>query len=270
VNQKLTKTLLLNPTRLNTFDRCRLEYDAKYNRGIWGQDAFSSALAHHNVTHAVLRGEMDQFSRSLSLPINLTERIAVEQSNYRHRYPSQQHRDDDLPRILVWVQRGLEWFDGQGRILGVERDYEFCYPIADGQEPFKIAARPDLVRELPNGEIEVVDWKTGAVFPNELQQAIARIVVGHHNRGKVVRTTTVYLAAEPKICVVSTVLNDQETRDWWKQLKGRAQDITTENAWYPTSHAFCSSCPLYNNGCPLFASVVDPSATAAWLDGIAV
>ncbi len=258
--------LTLNPSRLEMHSRCPLEYKTKYLEKNWGDNGYAPSLALHNVTHATLRRLFEGFVRDGAFPIDIMPLIAAEQLRPRHRYPDQATRDAEAPRVLALVRRGLSWFDGAGSILAVERDLEFAYPGSPDCPSFLLTAKPDLVRELPDGSVETVDWKTGGIRENEQQQALARIVIADACPDQVIRSTTIFLATEPEATVETTILPDATVRSWWQAAKTIARDLETRQDWPGTSHPFCSSCPLYHHGCPLFPAAPDPRRLLAWLE----
>ena len=259
--------LTINPSRLDTHGRCLLEYRTKYLEKNWGDNGYAPSLSLHNVTHAVLRSLFERFRREGAFPpIHLMALIAAEQLRPKYRYPDQATRDAEASRILMMVQRGLTWFDGAGSIEAVERDLEFAYPGSPDCPAFLLTAKPDLIRELPDGTIETVDWKTGGFRENEQQQALARIVIAAVNPDRVIRSTTVFLATAPEATVETMILPDATVRSWWKAVKTVARDLETRQAWPATSHPFCSSCPLYHQGCPLYPAAPDPRRLLVWLE----
>ncbi len=258
--------LTLSPSRIEMHSRCLLEYRTKYLEKNWGDNGYAPSLALHNVTHAILRRLFEGFVRDGTFPIDIMPLIAAEQLRPRHRYPNQATRAAEAPRILALVRRGLTWFDGAGSILAVERDLEFAYPGSPNYPSFLLTAKPDLVRELPDGSIETVDWKTGGVRENELQQALARIVIADTNPDRIIRSTTVFLATDPEATVETMILPDATVRSWWQEVKAVARDLETRQTWPATSHPFCSSCPLYRHGCPIFPTPPDPRRLLAWLE----
>lgn len=258
--------LTLNPSRMEMHGRCLLEYRTKYLEKNWGDNGYAPSLALHNVTHAVLRRLFEGFARDATFPIDLMALITAEQLRPRHRYPDQATRDAEAPRILTMVQRGLAWFDGAGSIEAVEQDLEFAFPGSPDCPAFLLTAKPDLIRELPDGTIEIVDWKTGGVRENERQQALARIVIADTNPDRIIRSTTVFLATDRETTVETMILPDATVRSWWQEVKAVARDLETRQAWPATSHPFCSSCPLYREGCPLYPAAPDPRRLLTWLE----
>ncbi len=258
--------LKLNPSRMEMHGRCLLEYRTKHLEKNWGDNGYAPSLALHNVTHAVLRRLFEAFVRDAAFPIDIMALIRAEQLRPRHGYPDNATRKAHASRILGLVRRGLAWFDGAGSILAVEQDLEFPYPGSTECPPFLLTAKPDLIRELPDGSIEVIDWKTGGIRENEQQQALARIVLAVANPDRVIRSTTIFLATEPEATVETMILPNATVRSWWRAVKAVAQDLETREAWPATSHPFCSSCPLYHRGCPLFPKASEPDLLLAWLE----
>ena len=258
--------LTINPSRMEMHGRCLLEYRTKYLEKNWGDNGYVPSLALANVTHAVLRRLFERFRRDAAFPIDLMALIAAEQLRPKHRYPDQATRDTDALRILTMVRRGLTWFDGAGSIEAVEQNLEFAYPGSSDCPAFLLTAKPDLIRELPDGTIEIIDWKTGGVWENEQQQALARIAIANLNPDRIIRSTTIFLATAPEATVESLILSDATVRSWWKAVKTVAQDLETRQIWPATSHPFCSSCPLYHQGCPLHPAPPDPHRLLAWLE----
>ncbi|MDQ3549339.1 MAG: PD-(D/E)XK nuclease family protein, partial [Chloroflexota bacterium] len=213
-------------------------------------------------THSVLAQAFDTFRTTRALPINLRERIEAQLPSAI--YDTIDARDADVEKVLGWVHHALAAFDGAAKVRAVERTFEYVFHGTDSTPAFVLRATVDLVVEHPSGEIEHIDWKTGAsTYPDMIQTITSRIVVGQAYPAQPIRTTTMYLAAGT---TESGILTRDEVRETWENIKTIVTGIQRDQDWLPSSNPLCPYCPFYQNGCSLYTKADTTDVMTEWLE----
>lgn len=254
------------PTMLSTYERCPLRYRRQYRDRDLPTDPFNPLLARGNATHRVLEAAYRLYQLRRAFPVDL--RVRVEAHLSRELYDDDAARADDIEQVLEWITWDLMTFDGDARILAVERSLEYSFPGNDTCGPWRLRHTLDLVLEHPDGSIEHLDRKTGSSLRiDHVQRVAARIVVGKAFPGRTSYTSsTVFLAHQ------TTRRNDlsyEQVKTEWERMKSLVVALASDAGWAPAENPLCPWCPLYQAGCPHFPALDPSSDITDWLEGAA-
>jgi hypothetical protein len=265
---------ILYPTHLNLFRQCPERYHKERIERRKIAREFSPALAKGIAVHQLLNDGVSEYQRQGTLPANLRDR--AEAALPRALYPSAFAWEVDVAAIVAEVKYGLSYLDGVAVVLATEATYQFRYQGGADCPPFVLAAKVDLVVHHRDDDgqpsLDVIDFKSGASLKiDPIQELAARIVVKQNAvrfgvEYAAIRTTTIHLGAK---VVRSEVLDADECRRRWSDVKGAAAAILTGTDWSPTPSPLCEWCPFFGNGCSIAGGDDDGGDLSTWLDSVA-
>jgi putative RecB family exonuclease len=258
-----SRILVVTPTKLNTYQRCPLQYRLRYVDRVSVEEPFSRSLETAHATHVVLGQAFSLFSYDRAFPVNIRDR--VESVLVAGDYPEIQMWLEDVELVERWVKVALEWFDGHANVLDVERDYSRLVPRTLDHPKFVLQAKLDLLLERRNGELEIVDFKTGkSSFVDVLQNAVTRILVSKTFPNRAVRNTVVFVSGGK---IYSEIIERDTLFETAEEIKRLVRGMATDTDWEPQMNPLCGYCP-YAEQCPLFGGDGQNGETD-WLDGVA-
>ena len=240
------------PKHLVTFNQCALKYHLQYRRKLRGGFQTTPPMAEGLALHAVMRRWFRSTSdwRVGARPTVISSWLAEELAGDVYDAPTE-HR-----LALRTVADRAAWCIGQipadVEVRSTERAFQTA-PLRFGDRRVRFQARIDLVVAHPDGEIEHIDFKTGA--PQEdhwIQRGVERLIVGAvHPAGSgrpATRTTTLYAAVQQVDSRCHTPETFQATNIELRDLTGR---MLTDAASAPTASIRCEWCPYREAGCTL-------------------
>jgi hypothetical protein len=255
------------PSQLNVYLECPEKYYHRYVLRRRVSEPFSRALARGTAVHAVLADCFRTFQEQQAFPINLRERVDFHLPEAG--YPADQADcwPDDAADVLAQVKWMLAWFDGSARVVGIEETLAYRHGGGSDCDPFLLRAKVDLVLAHSDGTLQHLDFKTGRVQRDPIQEVVARIVVAarYGEEHPTIQTTTLFLGEQHE---ETEVLTREECRETWQTIKRTVQAILTTTSWHPVASPLCAWCPYFDNGCTLTPAARETAPTAEWLDGV--
>lgn len=247
------RALQLSPTSIKTYTRCPYAYGLdkiaripRYKRVI-APELHTGRSVHTVLEHLVKQPEVSRADAERSLDETFAWHVYDDPTTAQAAYQTARERLSD------WVNFPYGWGDGQ--TLAVEKLLRT--PNRDG---LVLLGKPDLVREHPNGSLEVVDHKSGRFVPSlaelkmDYQAGIYRLLAEQYWPGYPhYQVSFSYLATGAVVPVAYTAT---EIEHWWTVLSrigeriGRARasvvegDIPLPEAFPPKPGEQCERCPF--------------------------
>ncbi len=154
----------LSYSQIETFKTCPLHYKLKYILKI--PTPQSPAQSFGTSIHATLK----DFYEAVGSGQKPTEKLAEElliKNWIRDGYQNKNHEQKMIKEGNKFLASYLENFFDKNRIP-VAMEQPFLIPLtATGERPLKIGGKIDRIDDLGGGNIEIIDYKTGANVPSE-------------------------------------------------------------------------------------------------------
>jgi hypothetical protein len=258
-----TQRPILYPKHLNTYAQCPERYFHERVERRKVQQAPSPAFARGIAAHRVLSAiasEYEAFIRAHGVPAVPSDLLTrVERALSHDAYPDADAWASDVNALVTEVKRGVSYLDGEARVLATEIEFQYPYGGDADCPPFVLAAKVDaLLHRLDavgRPYLDIVDWKGGAGTKQDLIQELACRIVVRHNAKKrfglepaFIQNSTVHLGVAAHR---SVVIEREEGRQRWAELKQLAAGIMLTGDWPPNPSPLCEWCPFFGNGCSL-------------------
>jgi DNA helicase-2/ATP-dependent DNA helicase PcrA len=161
INTSLTKPKItyLSYSQIQIFDMCPLHYKLQYLLRIPSPPAAS--LSFGTSVHAALRAFYESYIYKEPVPIKQVE--AMLQAHWINAgYKSKEHEEAMLQQGVTVLTNYLHK-NFNPDILPIAVETPFFFPI----KGIKVGGRIDRIDRLPDGRIEIIDYKTGKNVPTE-------------------------------------------------------------------------------------------------------
>lgn len=252
--------LFLSPTRIREFEQCPYRYQLSTNkpvRELWSKPR--SYFTFSNILHAVLR---DLYRKGGPMHVDWNWVQARYRLQWRGLDPigsgfaSRDQAKDSYREGLALLQRFYDTNRQEpARAEMVEKSLE--YQSEDAQ----LFGRLDRVDRLPDGGVEIIDYKTGRYRLDE--EAVGRdwqmnlygLLVHDALNPPQITLSLYYLREDAKVSV--PMLRDPE--EVRQDLADIALIISTTDDFTPTPNRFCRFCD-YASLCPVGPQLERPSS----------
>ena len=254
---KASKTQLLHIdylsySQIETFKTCPLHYKLKYILKI--PTPASASASFGTSMHGALKNFYEEIARGTKPKERLLYDL-LEANWVKEGYKSKKHEKDFIEKGKLYLSGYLKsGFNSKTPILSLEQP--FLVPL--GKDPstgsghvLKIGGRVDRVDDLGNGEIEIIDYKTGATIPTQREvdknlqlsfYALAATNIPTEPFSKTpdkVKLSLYYLDSQEKISTTRTA----------KQLEDAAKEIYKVKEEIEKSDFRCSGHMFCQTGC---------------------
>ncbi len=232
----------LSYSQIETFQTCPLHYKLRYVYKVptpaTASQSFGTAI------HASLKEFFDEVSAGTKLSEKLLFEL-LDKNWISEGYRTKLHEKEFLNKGKLYLSGFLK----QGfnsKVLPVALEQPFTMPLGDG---LKIGGKVDRVDDLGNGEIEIIDYKTGATIPSQkdvdknLQlsfYALAATKIStlpFNKTPEKVKLSLYFLDTQEKISTIRTAKDLQKAVDEIFKVRG-----AIENSEFKCSgHMFCQN-----------------------------
>jgi DNA helicase-2/ATP-dependent DNA helicase PcrA len=247
----------LSFSQIETFKTCPLHYKLKYVYKIPTPQTASQSFG--TTIHATLKEFYQEKLRGRKIDIKLLLKL-FEKNWLKEGYVSKAQEQQFLEKGIDYL-KGF-WREGYNpRIKTVALELPFTLPLRSNSEkgagPLKIGGRLDRVDIFRDGEIEIIDYKTGATIPSQKEvdknlqlsfYALAATQIPTGPLGKSpekIKLSLYYLDSQEKITTQRTVVQLEEAV---KEIFEIRDEI--ENSEFACSgHMFCQGKCEYSLFC---------------------
>lgn len=237
-----------SPTKIKTYLQCPAQYFYRYEKRYKGVYVPNHAMVRGNALHLLMRRVLRLVRAGRAVPddIHPLARAVTAGMDYPEAY--EKMRTEDAQLIAGWSGWALGRLGDEVRVLGVEQELVQDLPRTVRGRRVALTARLDAVVEHPDGSIEHIDYKTGGMRPDPVQELVSRTVVGPaYDAKRRIRTTTMFVAHKQ---TTSRELHRDEMRQVWEDVKRAITAMAVgDGPWEPRPSALCQWCP-YCDICP--------------------
>lgn len=163
----LNKITYISYSQLQTFDVCPLHYKLKYILKIPTPQSASQSFG--TSIHSVLRDYYYLFAKGQKITKQTIPEL-LKKDWIEEGYTSKQHQQHAKERALDVVTKYIEQNfnkDMKPQDIILETPFQFFISSENRKEGIKIGGRIDRIDTVPDGKIEIIDYKTGSNIPNE-------------------------------------------------------------------------------------------------------
>jgi DNA helicase-2/ATP-dependent DNA helicase PcrA len=155
----------LSYSQIETFRTCPLHYKLSYIFKV--PTPPSASLSFGSSLHAVMK----EFYERVKQGVKPTEKAIIEILNekwIKEGYTSKAHEEKFLEKGKLYLSGYLkEEFDLKRIPQLMEQRFTLPLPFREKEKPLKVGGVMDRVDVLPDGSLEIVDYKTGATIPSQ-------------------------------------------------------------------------------------------------------
>ena len=260
----------ISPSALKIYQNCPKRLRLQYIDAVPRPWAYELNLRKGTIAHNILR-DIAYLLRGHYPLIDRSEMLKRAMLRLPpDMFPSPEAREAHARDIVRWVMYGARYLERihAPKWLLIERNQHRQHTIYQGHRPYTLMARPDVVIQRLDEDgsplIEIIDYKTGAIRPEEDPPVMMRFVARDLLRqatgdASSARVRFLYLwldhAEKTQIDLSVEYCNEQ-----WPQLTRRLHDLASETVWAATPSRLCHYCPYHNNAC---TELIPPDAGPA-------
>jgi RecB family exonuclease len=231
------------PSQINTYRQCPERYFLQYIEKRKRPRPFSSELIKGGAAHRLIARTIPAYFQSNLIPDDLTSQALAEVAATEYPPEERAYLEQDAIDVASWTQTALDMLPRDARPMLVEKN--LYAPL--GRGPVQLGARIDLMLQHADGVIEHVDFKTGKLREDPVQELISRTVVGRRvQREASVRSTTLFVQHRH---TQSRELDRDECRSDWRDIAEAIRAIRSTNAWPAHPGPLCDYCPFKARDC---------------------
>lgn len=253
------RTPIFWPSALRQYQSCAERYYHQYVARTPREAEFNRALLVGVAVHGLLADCHDEFRRTRSVSIGLATRAGALLPLDRYPALESASRLEDIVSVVDAAKWVLSRLDGRSNVLGVEQVLSYPFAGSADTPAFVLRAKVDLILEHPqDGTLEHIDFRTGKVRADAVQEAAEQIVVGqaYGARYPTIRSTILYVTERQAVTVD---LDRSACQQGWRDIQTLVRSIMADDRWSPNPSALCSWCP--------YADMCSANQTGVgWLD----
>ncbi|MEZ4569903.1 MAG: PD-(D/E)XK nuclease family protein [Thermomicrobiales bacterium] len=234
------------PTAINMYRQCPERYYRHYILKKRRPQPFSRPLLTGGATHRLIARVLPTFMRTGQKPKDLLPDALREVSTSEYPPEEVDQRERDAADVVEWTFRALDMLPERSSLRLQERQLS----CAAGKSGVEIGAQVDVVLQRSCGTVEHIDFKTGKVRDNTVQNLIARAVVGRHfGNAPGILTSTLYLRHGQ---YQSAELTADGSRLEWQGIARDIREIRSLGRFPPNPGPLCEFCPYQSRDCSVW------------------
>lgn len=211
-----------------------------------------------NAAHIALKQAAERLQRGEE-PLTDEQVLAkVRKDLPRAGFPSDEEWNAHVREVVRWVHRGRAYIRRPTIVdwVQVEKPLKRPWRLFRNAPPFIVTARPDLIvlhDDAGDLWVEIIDYKTGAKWFDEMPALVLRLVARDLLDGLVgcvddVRVQFTYLwldhgEAEP------IELTSEYIDYYWRDVEKSMRALAREAEWAPNPSPRCHYCPYFGTTC---------------------
>lgn len=255
----LARNRNVSPTLLKHYAQCPHRVRLQYIEHAPQPRQYDHFLSQGRIAHDLLRFGADRRKRGMPLP---QSDLLFQMANPRvpaSEFRREETRHDFVEQIVRWVETGMSYLGDDVDILFIEKFQRRPF----GRSATTLLFKPDIVlrRQDRDGEfIQVIDYKTGNLFEDDVVPVIARFIL------KPLLRELYDDPSEARVCFTHVWLEHKEHRDrdltvefcdyHWPEITNTIERLFAETEWKPNPTQLCKYCPYNGNGCTAYQSGV--------------
>jgi len=247
-NSKLQKPELhvdyLSYSQIETFQTCPMHYKLRYIYKVPTPPSASQSFG--TTIHAALKNFYELVAKGEKPSDKLLYKL-LEDNWVKEGYKSKKHEHEFFEKGKVYLSGFLK-YGFNPKVLPVSLEQPFTVPIG---KDLKIGGRVDRVDDLGNGEIEIVDYKTGATIPSQ-KEVDDNLQLSFYALAASKIPTVPFAKSPDKVKLSLYFLDEQEkisTTRTAKQLEEAVADILKVRDEIEKSDFKCSGHMFCQMGC---------------------
>jgi hypothetical protein len=249
----------ISPSVLKAYRDCARQVRLKHIERVTAPPISRIDFTKGNATHVALKQAADRLARGEEPPTDEQVLAKVRKDLPREGFPSDEEWHAHVRDVMRWIARGRRYIQ-RPTITGwvqVERPLKRPWTLFRDAPPVTVSARPDVIvlhDDGPAPRIEIIDYKTGAKWFDEMPALILRLVardllddlVGNVDDVPVQFT---YLWLDHG--EVDTIdLTPEYIGYYWDDVFESMRALVREAEWAPNPSPRCHYCPYFGATCP--------------------
>lgn len=247
----------ISPTVLKTYRDCARRVRFQYIDRVTPPPVTRVDFTKGNATHTALKQVAERLKRGEE-PLSDEQVLAkVYKDLPRHGFPSDEEWEAHVREVVRWVRRGRRYIERPTIVdwLQVEKPLKRSWRLFRNAPPVTVSARPDVIVLHDDGEpwIEIIDYKTGAMWFDEMPALVLRLVarealdalVGNVDEVPV-RFTYLWLDHGEKDVID---LTPEYIDYYWRDVEDGMRALALEAEWAPNPSPHCHYCPYFRKTC---------------------
>jgi DNA helicase-2/ATP-dependent DNA helicase PcrA len=247
-NSKLQKPELhidyLSYSQIETFQTCPMHYKLRYIYKVPTPPSASQSFG--TTMHAALKNFYELIARGEKPSEKLLYKL-LEDNWVKEGYKSKKHEHEFFEKGKVYLSGFLK-YGFNPKVLPVSLEQPFTVPIG---KDLKIGGRVDRVDDLGHGEIEIIDYKTGATIPSQ-REVDGNLQLSFYALAATKIPTVPFAKSPDKVKLSLYFLDEQEkisTTRTAKQLEEAVAEILKVREEIEKSDFKCSGHMFCQTGC---------------------
>ncbi|RCK78345.1 MAG: hypothetical protein OZSIB_1587 [Candidatus Ozemobacter sibiricus] len=235
--------MLLSPSKINTFLSCPLKYKMNYIDRVPKEPRPTPHLNFDRSIHYALREFHEHYDRKMQKANPFRELLSKHwiDGGYTDWEEEQRFKDRGHQMLAEYFQR----------LTGAENPIMFETSARWTFDDLDLVVQIDRVDELPDGKLEIIDYKTGKKLPDPRvlheDMGLLNLYMAANQRwpGRVAKVSYIFLSANQKFSLTPEAEHIEAHK---KRLRKIVAGIN-EGKWEANKGALCAWCEFYNP-CP--------------------
>lgn len=248
----------ISPTVLKTYRDCAHQVRLQYIDRVPKPPVTRIDFTKGNAAHIALKQAAERLRRGEQPLTDEQVLDKVRRDLPRGGFPSDEEWDAHVREVIRWIRCGRRYIQRPSITdwVQVERPLKRSWNLFHDAPPFTISARPDVIVLHDAADepwVEIIDYKTGARWFDEMPALVLRLVARELLDGLVgcvddVRVQFTYLWLDH---------GDKDEIDltpeyidyYWREVEDDMRALVREREWAPNPSPRCHYCPYFESTC---------------------